>query len=133
MAKKKKIREEFDIYFKSGNEEKIKQMLAEYPWLLDEQTTIIDTTIGQQNEIVAALGVMEDELGGRGVPIDEIIFSLRVDFNIQKKENEVLKELNSVEILGYVKKDAEGWKLTSEGSRLCDNFLNSKLEINNNL
>lgn len=127
MAKKKKIRDDFEFYFKSGDEEKIKQMLAEHPWLLTEQQERIDNTIGQQNEILAALGVMEDELN-TPVPIDEIIFSLRVDFNIQKKSEEIVKVLNNIKTLGYVKKEADGWVLTSEGGRLCDNFLNSKIE-----
>jgi len=126
MAKKKKIRDDFEFYFKRGDEEKIKQMLVDYPWLLDEQQRRMDSDIGQQNEILAALGVMEDELNSP-VPIDEIIFSLRVDFNIQKKREEILEVLNNIKSLGYVKKEEDGWSLTSEGGRMCDQFLNSKL------
>lgn len=124
MAKKKKIRDDFEFYFKRGDEEKIKQMLVDYPWLLDEQQKRMDSDIGQQNEILAALGVMEDELNSP-VPIDEIIFSLRVDFNIQKKRDEVLEVLNNIKSLGYVKKEENGWNLTSEGGRMCDQFLNN--------
>ena len=36
MAKKKKIREDFDVIFASGNEKAIKEMLDKYPWLLDD-------------------------------------------------------------------------------------------------
>ncbi|MCK4282653.1 MAG: hypothetical protein KAX10_11085, partial [Candidatus Lokiarchaeota archaeon] len=108
MAKKKKIRDDFEFYFKRGDEEKIKQMLVDYPWLLDEQQRRMDSDIGQQNEVLAALGVMEDELNSP-VPIDEIIFSLRVDFNIQKKRDEVLEVLNNIKSLGYVKKEENGW------------------------
>ncbi len=128
MAKKKKIRDDFEFYFKRGDEKKIKQMLVDYPWLLDEQERRMDSDIGQQNEILAALGVMEDELNSP-VPIDEIIFSLRVDFNIQKKNDEILEVLNNIKSLGYVKKEEDGWVLTSEGGRMCDQFLNSKLEL----
>ncbi len=124
MAKKKKIRDDFEFYFKRGDEEKIKQMLVDYPWLLDEQQRRMDSDIGQQNEVLAALGVMEDELNSP-VPIDEIIFSLRVDFNIQKKRDEVLEVLNNIKSLGYVKKEENGWNLTSEGGRMCDQFLNN--------
>jgi len=79
MAKKKKIREEFNEIFKSGDEKKIKKMLEKNPWLLDEVSTEMDEVMEEQQYTVAALGVMEDELGGP-VPIDEIVFSLRVDF-----------------------------------------------------
>ena len=36
MVKKKQIREEFDKFFKMGNEKEIKKYLTEYPWLLSE-------------------------------------------------------------------------------------------------
>ncbi|MFX1503951.1 MAG: hypothetical protein ACFFDH_23515, partial [Promethearchaeota archaeon] len=69
---KKKIREEFDMLFKKGDEKAIKKMLDRNPWLLDEVSNTIDAGMVEQNQIIAALGVMEDELGGP-VPIDEII------------------------------------------------------------
>jgi hypothetical protein len=80
----------------------------------------------KQNQVIAALGVMEDELGG-AVPIDEIVFSLRVDFNIRKTEDEVLSILTSVEKLNLVKRDANGWSLTTEGGKICDEYLNKNL------
>lgn len=128
MFKKKKVRDEFEEFFKSGDEDKIKEMLDEHPWLLDEWSGRMDDTIGQQHEIISALGVMEDELGANKVPVDEIIFSLRVDFNLQKSEEEVVDVLKNIETLGYVKENGGGWGLTSEGGRICDNFLNSKME-----
>jgi len=127
MAKKKKIREDFDEVFKSGDEATIKKMLEEHPWLLDEVSTEMDEVMVVQQQIIAALGVMEDELGGP-VPIDEIIFSLRVDFNIRKTEEEVSQILFNVENLGLVKKEANGWALTLEGGRVCDDYLNKNLE-----
>lgn len=127
MFKRKKIREDFDAVFKSGNEESIKKMLEENPWLLEEVSHDMDEIMADQKQIIAALGVMEDELGGP-VPIDEIIFSLRVDFNIRKLDEEIKDILNNVENLGLVKKEGHGWTLTSEGGRVCDNYLNKRLE-----
>ena len=123
---KKKIREEFDKVFKKGDEKAIKKMLDKNPWLQNEVSSSMDAGMTEQNQIIAALGVMEDELGG-AVPIDEIAFSLRVDFNIRKGEAEVHDILRSVENLNLVKRDSNGWTLTSEGGKICDEFLNKKL------
>lgn len=132
MAKKKKIREQFDAIFQSGDEKAIKKMLDKYPWLLDEVSTEMNVVIEDQQQIIAALGVMEDERGG-AVPIDEVIFSLRVDFNIRKTEEEVINLLNATENLGLAKKDPNGWRLTKEGGKVCDDYLNKtmgKITIN---
>ncbi|MHA1235156.1 MAG: hypothetical protein ACTSQL_08740 [Promethearchaeota archaeon] len=69
---------------------------------------------------------MEDELG-RPVPLDEILFSLRIDFNIRKGEEEVHEILTSSEDLRLVKKDSNGWTLTVEGEKVCDDYLNKTL------
>lgn len=132
MAKKKKIREQFDAIFQSGDEKAIKKMLEKYPWLLDEVSTEMNEVIEDQQQVIAALGVMEDERGG-AVPIDEVIFSLRVDFNIRKSEEEVINLLNVTETLGLAKKDPNGWRLTREGGKVCDDYLNKtmgKITIN---
>ncbi len=126
MAKKKKIREEFQAIFKKGDEKAIKKMLEKNPWLLDEMSNTMDAGMVEQNQIIAALGVMEDELGGP-VPIDEILFSLRVDFNIRKEDSKVHEILKSVENLNLVKREASGWALTSEGGKICDDLLNRSL------
>ncbi|TFG01601.1 MAG: hypothetical protein EU542_06675 [Promethearchaeota archaeon] len=126
MAKKKKIREEFDAVFKSGNEKAIKKMLDKYPWLLSEVSSEMEKDMGDQQQVVAALGVMEDELGS-AVPVDEIIFSLKLDFNIRLDDEEVLEILKKVEELGLVKRNTDGWTLTREGGRICDEFLNKNL------
>jgi hypothetical protein len=123
---KKKIREEFDKLFKNGNEKAIKKMLDKNPWLLDEVSNTMDAGMVEQNQIIAALGVMEDELGGP-VPLDEIVFSLRVDFNIRKSEDEVHTILKNTENLNLVRRDSNGWSLTSEGGRICDDYLNKNL------
>lgn len=126
MGKKKKIRDQFEEIFKAGDEAKIKKMLDKNPWLLDEVSSDMDAGMSEQNQIIAALGVMEDELGGP-VPIDEVIFSLRVDFNIRKTEDEVHTLLNNTENLNLVKREANGWSLTTEGGRICDDYLNKNL------
>jgi len=69
---------------------------------------------------------MEDELGGP-VPIDEVIFSLRVDFNIRKTEDEVRTLLINIENLNLIKRESNGWNLTTEGGRICDDYLNKNL------
>ncbi len=121
--KKKKIREEFEAIFRSGDESKIKKMLAKHPWLLDEVSGKMDKTMLEQREIIAAIGVMEDELGGP-VKIDDIILSLNVDFNIHKTDAEIKKILNEVENLGLITQESSGWILTSEGGQICDEVLN---------
>ena len=126
MAKKKKIREEFNAVFKKGDAKAIKKMLDKNPWLQDEISNSMDAGMNEQNQIIAALGVMEDELGG-AVPIDEIVFSLKVDFNINKAETEVHGILSGIEKLNLVKKESTGWTLTNEGGKICDDFLNKYL------
>lgn len=126
MAKKKKIREEFEAIFRKGDTKAIKKMLEKNPWLLDEVSHSMDAGMAEQNQIIAALGVMEDELGGP-VPIDEIVFSLRVDFNVRKDETEVHRILTNVENLNLAKRESNGWILTSEGGRICDDYLNKNL------
>ncbi len=126
MVNKKKIREEFDRIFESGDENAIKIMLDKFPWLLNEVSTKMEGAIGEQQQIIAALGVMEDELGGP-VPLDEIVFSLRIDFNIRKNEEEVHNILTRTEELNLAKKDSNGWTLTVEGEKVCDDYLNKSL------
>ncbi len=87
----------------------------------------MDVTIEHQKEVLAALGVMEDELVGP-VPIDELSYCLRVDFGIQKEEAKILEILTESETLGLCKKAAGGgWTLTPEGGKFCDNYLNMHL------
>ena len=126
LVNKKKIREEFNDIFTSGQEKRIKKMLEKFPWLLDEVSNKMEGAIGEQQQIIAALGVMEDELGGP-VPLDEVIFSLRIDFDIRKSETEVLDILRSSEDLQLVRKDSNGWTLTAEGGKVCDDYLNKNL------
>ncbi|MHA1257429.1 MAG: hypothetical protein ACTSPS_17705 [Promethearchaeota archaeon] len=127
MAKKKKIREEFSTIFKTGNEDAIKEMLDKYPWLLSEVSSEMDSRMSEQNQIVAAIGVMEDELGGPA-SMDDIMLSLNADFNIRKSKEELQPLILNNEDLNLIKKEGNGWILTDEGGRVCDAFLNKNLK-----
>jgi len=128
MAKKKKIRDEFSTIFKTGNEDAIKEMLDKYPWLLSEVSSEMDNRMFEQNQIVAVIGVMEDELGGPA-SMDDIMLSLNADFNILRKNKEEIQDLIlKIEDLNLVKKEGNGWILTDEGGRVCDAFLNRNLK-----
>lgn len=128
MVSKKKIREEFEAIFKSGKEKEIKKYLEKFPWLLQEKSSEMDETMIEQHQIIAALGVMEDELGG-AVSIYEINNCLEEDFNTKNYTEEGIKQiLENVEELQLIKKDSNGYTLTSEGGRICDAFLNKNLE-----
>ena len=78
MVKKKKIREDFEKVFKAGDDKLIKEMLAEYPWLLEEISQEMDATMKEEDLILAAIGVMEDDLN-HPVSMEEIILCLKQD------------------------------------------------------
>ena len=124
MGKKKKIREEFNKIFESGDDRAIKAMLADNPWLLDEISSDMDAAMAEEHLITAAIGVMEDELG-HSVPIDQIMFTLRQDFGADKTQTEIESVLSNTENLNLIKKDGDGWILTSDGEEACDTYLNS--------
>jgi hypothetical protein len=125
MFGKSKIRKDFEDAFASQDDTTMQKLLAENPWLLAEWESKMDGNVsGDQQIILAALGVMEDELGA-AVPNDEISFSLRVDFKAKKDESEIEKVLTDAEGLGYCKKAQGGWQLTPEGGKICDVYLNS--------
>ncbi|TFF99395.1 MAG: hypothetical protein EU540_06830 [Promethearchaeota archaeon] len=126
MGKKKKIREDFDIIFQNGNEKAIKEYLEKYPWLLDEVSSSMDDTMSEQHQIIAAIGVMEDELND-SVPFNEINHCLKEDFSISKRDEEIQKILYDIENLHLVEKQPNGWILTNEGEKICDVYLNKNL------
>lgn len=127
MVKKNKIREEFDVIFKSGDEKIIKNYLEKYPWLLQEISSEMDDVMLEQKQILAALGVMEDDLGS-AVTINDIENCLKNDFNIKKTQQEIEKILQDIVSLNLIKKEHSGWTLTNEGERICDSYLNEMLE-----
>ena len=118
---------DFEAIFQTGNEQAIKEYLEEYPWLLDEVSSVMNETMLEQHQIIAAIGVMEDELGG-AVSINEVIRSLKEDFNIRKMEGDIQRILKDAENLRLIEKESNGWILTSEGGRICDVYLNKNLE-----
>ena len=126
MAKKKKLREEFDEIFKSGDQKKIKQMLEENPWLLEEVSEEFDEEMHDEEEVIAAIGVMEDELG-KPVSMNEILFCLKTDFNIKQTEPKVKEIIENIEKLKLIEQKDKGWVLTKQGGRICDDFLNKHL------
>jgi hypothetical protein len=127
MFKKSKIREEFDEVFKSGDQGRIKQMLDEHPWLLNEVSEEMNQKIKHEEEVIAAVGVMEDELA-KPAPLTEIVFCLKVDFDIKNTEEEVKQILQKIEQLDLVQKKDEGWTLTNKGGEMCDAYLNKQLK-----
>ena len=130
MAKKKTIRQQFDNFFKSGNERMIKKMLSDHPWLLHEQQNKMDDNMRTTGLVISSLGVMNDENGGKPVSVDDVIFSLRMDFKQSKKGLENVKNvLEDAETMGYCISNNTGWMLTLEGERICDNYLNSHIQI----
>jgi hypothetical protein len=125
MFGKSKIRAEFEKAFKENDEKRMQSMLAENPWLLAEWESKMDgTSSGDQKVVLAALGVMEDEINGP-VPVDELSFCLRVDFKLKKDDTAINGVLSESETLGYCRKAQSGWQLTPEGGKICDNYLNS--------
>ncbi|MFX1392128.1 MAG: hypothetical protein ACFFAH_01010 [Promethearchaeota archaeon] len=127
MGKKKKIREDFEAIFKTGDENAIKMYLEKYPWLLNEVSSEMNEAMSEQHQIIAAIGVMEDELGG-AVSLNDIIRCLKEDLNVRKMESDIQKILKNIEDLRLVEKKSNGWILTSEGERICDVYLNKNLE-----
>jgi len=124
MAKKKKIREEFQKVFEAGNDRKIKKMLEQHSWLLDEMSHEMDASMTEQHQIAAAIGVMEDEYR-QPVSADQIVYCLKEDFKINKSEIEISPILDELENLNLTRKNGNGWILTEEGGNACDEYINS--------
>ena len=125
MFGKSKIRAEFDNAFKSGDEARMQKLLGEHPWLLAEwEAKTEGGGSAEQQIILAALGVMGDELSGPA-PVDEISYSLRVDFKKKMDDGTIISLLQEAQSVGYCRQVQGGWKLTPEGGKVADNYLNS--------
>ena len=72
--------------------------------------------------VLAAVGVIEDNLTAEA-PIDDIIFSLRIDFQHRMKEIHLANLLAQASTSGYVEGNEQGWRLTPTGEEFVDNFL----------
>ncbi|MFX1236593.1 MAG: hypothetical protein ACFFAS_11835 [Promethearchaeota archaeon] len=128
MVKKKKIRDEFQAAFEAGDDKTIKEMLSTHSWLLDEMSHEMDETMSQQHQILAGIGVMEDEYN-QPVRLDQIAMCLRDDFDVHRSEGEILSILNEVESLNLVRKTVDGWVLTKEGGTVCDEYINKTRKV----
>ncbi len=122
MAKKKKIREEFEKIFKAGNDKVIKEMLAKNPWLLEEISQEMNAAIKEEDLILAAIGVMEDDMN-HPVSLEEILLCLKQDFKTSKNVSQIEELLKNVTRLNLVRKFSDGWILTDEGGNACDEFI----------
>ncbi|MHA1749788.1 MAG: hypothetical protein ACTSYF_14235 [Promethearchaeota archaeon] len=133
MFKKKRIKKEFDNAIAEGNEKKANRLLSENPWLQEYANGNTNGKDQVLKKVCAAIGVMEDELNAP-VPIDEVIYSLNMDFEVQLTSNELDSILIDLETKGYIKSELEGYTLTVEGGRICDNYLNEEAKkLLNNL
>lgn len=126
MVNKKQIRDEYNAVFIKGSKKAIKKYLKKYPWLMDEDAEVIDKSSSEQYQVIAALGVMEDDLGS-SVPLSEIVYCLRDDFNTNKSDERVSNILNELRDLGWVEIEGNNWIMTSKGGTICDAFLNNDL------
>ena len=119
---KKKIREQFEKVFKEGNDKAIKKMLSKNPWLLEEISQEMDATMKEEDLILAAIGVMEDDLN-HPITIEEILLCIKQDFKKSKNMSQVEELLENVNKLNLVKKIDDGWTLTDEGGEACDEYI----------
>ncbi len=77
------------------------------------------------NAVLAALGVIEDDIG-ESVPLEEIAFSLRADFQLKMSESKIASILQKLEKDGYVKNDSNKYSLTPTSQNIVDAFLGSQ-------
>ncbi|MEX2680525.1 MAG: hypothetical protein Q6373_002925 [Candidatus Sigynarchaeota archaeon] len=125
LWKKRRIKKDFDTAVAEGNDAKIEQLVKDNPWLQDYVDENGDETDVNVKRICAAIGIMEDE---RSAPatIDDIIESLRQDFNVNMSPAQVESVCMDLENKGYIKAQDAGYVLTVEGGRICDNYLNKQ-------
>jgi len=119
---KKKIREQFEKVFKEGNDKAIKKMLSKNPWLLEEISQEMDATMKEEDLILAAIGVMEDDLN-HPITIEEILLCIKQDFKKSKNISQIEELLENVTKLNLVKNIDDGWILTDEGGEACDEYI----------
>ncbi len=74
-------------------------------------------------DVLAALGVIEDEFLSKPAPLDEINFCLRVDLKIKMKDHTLIAVLNQALIRGFAEKVTGGYNLTEQGGQVVDEYL----------
>jgi len=124
LFKKRRLKKEFDTAVAEGNDAKIEQLVKENPWLQDYVEEGDDTDVNVKR-VCAAIGVMEDELNAPA-SLDDIVHSLEQDFKVSMSRSQVESTCLDLETKGYIKSQDQGFTLTVEGSRICDNYLNKQ-------
>lgn len=125
MFKKRRIKKEFDTAIAEGDDVKIETLMRENPWLRDYLAETGDDADLNLKRVCAAIGIMEDELN-TPVPLDEIAYSLDMDFKMQIPSSQLEGICLDLETKGYINNQDGGYTLTGDGSRICDNYLNKQ-------
>lgn len=125
VFKKKRVKKDFDAAIAEGDDARVQALLRENPWLQEYSEEEEDGTDATIRIICAAIGIMEDELQSP-VPIDEILYSLEMDFNTAMERSQLEDSIMDLETKGYLKSEPQGLVLTVEGGRVCDNYLNKE-------
>jgi hypothetical protein len=125
MFKKRRVKKEFDIAVAEGDDGKIASMLKENSWLSEYQDEGSDETDMNLKRVCAAIGIMEDELT-MPPTLDDIVRALESDFGTSIAKGQLESICMDLETKGYIKAQAQGYALTTEGNRICDNFLNKQ-------
>ncbi|MHA1680563.1 MAG: hypothetical protein ACTSUE_06105 [Promethearchaeota archaeon] len=123
MFKKRRIKKDYDTALAEGNAAKAEQLARENPWLQDYVSDDIGGPDLNLKQACAAIGIMEDELN-TAVPLDEILYSMEMDFNVQISASELETIVMDLETKHYIKSELGGYTLTIEGGKICDNYLN---------
>lgn len=125
MFKRRRVKKDFDVALAEGDDAKIEQLVRENPWLQDYVEDVSEETDLAMKRTCAAIGIMEDELN-MPVPVDEIAYSLEMDFSSAVPVSKVEQACIELEAKGFVKRQLQGYVLTVEGGRVCDKFLNKQ-------
>lgn len=123
MFKKRRIKKDYDTALAEGDNAKAEQLARENPWLQDYVSDDADGPDLNLRRACAAIGIMEDELNA-SVPLDEILYSMKMDFNVQISASELETIIMDLETKHYIKSEIGGYTLTIEGGKICDNYLN---------
>ena len=126
MFKRKKIRQDFEQAAAAGDEDRLRILMDENDWLVDEWEATLNQGQQVQRIILSALGVMEDEMAD-SVAVSDITYSLRVDFKETYDDAQVTSILQDAAALGHSKQVGSKWSLTPAGGKICDNYLNSRV------
>ncbi len=123
MLSKGKAKSQLKKVLAAEDYDEVNRLILEYPFLIDEFKTLQKyPDLDIDGAIIAATGVMEDELAGP-VKVEDIVKSAIQDFRKNITEIEVFSILDKIERQGFIQKRGIGWVLTARGSELCDQTL----------